>query len=83
MAQHGKGENITTLLSTKNVAQRLYAGLSTVYSLVRTGDLPAVVVRQGKRKRMLRFRIEAVEQFITSRERGGADAQEQGRPTAK
>jgi excisionase family DNA binding protein len=58
----------SALLSTKRVAQRLGAGLSTVYALTRSGELPAVIVTRGKRKRMIRFKPETVEKFITSRE---------------
>lgn len=60
------------LLSAKDVAQRLGVSPVTVLRLVDAGTLPAVEVAKRERKRILRFRPETIEKFITSREQKGA-----------
>ena len=57
------------LLSAKDVAQRLGVSPVTVLRLADAGALPAVEVVKRERKRILRFRSESVEKFITSREK--------------
>lgn len=39
------------------------------------GVLPGVILRQGIRKRIIRFREEAVEKFLTTREKRGGQAE--------
>ena len=56
------------LLTTKAVAEQLEVSPITVIRLVDSGALPAVEVARRKRKRILRFKPESVEKFITSRE---------------
>lgn len=55
------------LLSVKEVAQRLSVSSLTVIRLFDTGALKGVVLANGKH-RLLRFRPETVEDFITKRE---------------
>ncbi len=57
------------LLNAKQVAVLLNVSTPTVYRLADAGALPAVEVTKRARKRILRFRSEAVEKFIASRER--------------
>ncbi len=47
---------------------------STIYSWVQTGNFPAVVLRKGARKSVVRFRLEAIEQFIADREKEHRDS---------
>jgi excisionase family DNA binding protein len=61
-----------TLLSAKDVAQRLGVSPVTVLRLADAGSLPAVEVAKRERKRILRFRPETVEKFINSREQKAA-----------
>jgi excisionase family DNA binding protein len=59
-------EHTVKLLSVKDVAQMLGVSTPTVLRLADAGTLPAVVVTQRQRKRLIRFRLESVEKFITS-----------------
>jgi excisionase family DNA binding protein len=62
------------LLTTKEVAVRLGISTLTVIRLANSGMLPAVDVTQRMRRRLLRFRPETVETFITSCEKRVAQA---------
>ncbi len=67
-----------TLLTPKEIGARLGVSEVTIFRLYDSGALNGVVVRAGKRKRTIRFRPEAVEQFIASREKrpGRAEVRE-------
>jgi excisionase family DNA binding protein len=56
------------LLSAKDVATRLGVSALTVIRLADAGALPAVEVVKRAHRRILRFRPEAVENFVTARE---------------
>lgn len=60
------------LLTAKDVANRLGVSALTVIRLADAGALPAVEVAKRERRRILRFRTEAVEKFITTREKRAA-----------
>jgi excisionase family DNA binding protein len=60
------------LLTAKDVAGRLGVSALTVIRLADAGSLPAAEVHRGERRRILRFRSETVEKFITSREKRAA-----------
>jgi excisionase family DNA binding protein len=60
------------LLTAKDVAERLGVSALTVIRLADCGALAAVEVAKGKRRRILRFRPETVEKFITIREKRAA-----------
>ena len=53
-----------TLLSIEDVARRLGIRPSTVRSGVKRGVIPAVVLWAGRRRSLVRFEPEAIEQFI-------------------
>jgi len=57
------------LLSVKDVAQMLGVSTPTIFRLADAGALPTVVIAQRARKRILRFRPEAVEKFVLGREK--------------
>lgn len=57
------------LLTAKDVAEQLGISALTVIRLADAGALPAVEVAKRERRRILRFRPETVEKFITSREK--------------
>ena len=59
------------LRTVKEVAQELDVSPITVIRLADAGSLPAVEVHKGERRRILRFRPESVEKFITTREKRG------------
>jgi hypothetical protein len=59
------------LRTVKDVAQELDVAPITVIRLADSGALPAVEVARRTRRRILRFRPETVEKFITSREKRG------------
>ena len=60
-----------TLLTPTDIADRLKVKPVTVLRMFDAGILPGIVLRQGVRKRVIRFREEAIEKFISSRERRG------------
>lgn len=63
------------LLTAKDVAARLGISALTVIRLADAGSLPAVEVAKRERRRILRFRPETVEKFITSREKRAGRAE--------
>jgi excisionase family DNA binding protein len=63
------------LLTAKDVAERLGVSALTVIRLADAGALAAVEVHRGERRRILRFRAETVEKFITTREKRGGRAE--------
>lgn len=63
------------LLTAKDVAARLGVSALTVIRLANAGTLPAVEVARRKRRRILRWRPETVEKFISSREKRGSQAE--------
>lgn len=56
------------LLTPKEVAERLSVSSLTVIRLADAGALPVVEVTKQRHRRTRRFRPEAVEKFIASRE---------------
>jgi len=55
-----------SLYTPSEAAEKLNVKPVTVLRLFDAGALPGVILRQGARKRIIRFRPEAVEKFITS-----------------
>jgi excisionase family DNA binding protein len=62
------GVQTVKLLSPKDVSERLGVSPLTVIRLADEGSLQAVEVHKGAQRRLLRFRPETIEQFITARE---------------
>lgn len=58
-----------SLRTPKETAARLGVSEVTVLRLFDAGALTGVVICSGARKRTIRFRDEAIEKFITSREK--------------
>jgi excisionase family DNA binding protein len=56
-----------SLMSVREVAAYLGIGRSTVYRLLRDGELPSIKVRAGRR-----FRRAAIERWVAAREAEGA-----------
>lgn len=54
------------LLTAKEVAQRLNVSPLTVFRLADSGSLPMVEVAKREKRRILRFRPEDLDKFITS-----------------
>lgn len=61
-----------SLLDVKQVKERLNVSAPTIYRLADAGLLPAVEIVKRERKRILRWRPETIEKFITSREQRGS-----------
>jgi len=57
-------QNLPTLLCAHEVAQILQLRVSSIYDAVAKGRLPAVKLWQGRRRAVIRFRREDIEQFI-------------------
>ena len=53
------------LLTVKEAAGVLHIPKSTMYDLVRTGEIPSVRYGQGRRKR-IRIEVREVEEFVNS-----------------
>ncbi len=61
--------NAQPLRTAKQVGARLGVSDITILRLFDSGALEGVIIHAGKRKRLIRFREEALERFITSREK--------------
>ena len=59
---------IVKLLTPKAVSEVLGVAPITVLRLHDAGALAGVVIRQGARKRVIRFREETLQKFIAARE---------------
>ena len=57
-------EEASELLTAEEVADLLRVKASTVYDAVTRGRMPAVRLWTGRRRSLLRFRREDIEQFI-------------------
>ncbi|MSQ47307.1 MAG: DNA-binding protein [Deltaproteobacteria bacterium] len=75
--QHQKSWEVlsVTLYTPSEVAGKLKVKSVTVLRMFDAGVLPGVILRQGIRKRIIRFREEAVEKFLTTREKRGGQAE--------
>ena len=62
------------LLTVQQVAEMLSIAPSTIYAWVGSGYLPAVVMHRGSKKPVIRFRPEAIEDFIRQREQEQRDS---------
>ncbi len=56
-----------TLLTADEVSRILRIKISTVYDWVYTDVLPAIRVKKGPRRSVVRFRQADIEEFISSR----------------
>lgn len=59
------------LLTPKSLADMLDVSQATISRMCAAGDLPHIVLRSGRRKRVIRFRLEEVERWLASRTHGG------------
>lgn len=60
------------LFTTSEAAEKLRVKPVTIIRLFDAGVLPGLVLRGGARRRIIRFREEALEKFLASRERCGS-----------
>jgi excisionase family DNA binding protein len=60
------------LLSIVEIAAQLSVSRATINRMVAEGILPAITLRSGKRKRVLRFRQEVIDRWLVAQERQGA-----------
>jgi excisionase family DNA binding protein len=56
------------LHTVEQTSQILGVSKPTIYRLVAQGVLPAVIIARRARKKIIRFRQEAIEKFIRERE---------------
>ncbi len=59
------------LLTPEELAQALTVSRATVFRMCSNGDLPHVIIRAGRRKKVIRFRAEEIEGWLCSRTCGG------------
>lgn len=60
------------LLTPKQVAEMFQLSLSTLSRMAGAGQIPHVVLRTGRRKKVIRFRTEEIEAWLCTHTRGGA-----------
>ena len=65
--QHLQGGAGMRLLTSENVAELLLVSKATLSRMCRSGDIPHIVLRAGKRKRVIRFRESDMERWLMSR----------------
>jgi len=70
----------TPLLTAAVVAEWLDCSLATISRMCATGDLPHIVLRAGRRKKIVRFKPEDVEKWLVARSCTG---QRESRPKRK
>ena len=51
-------------LLPKDISERVGVSRSTVMRAIRSGDLPAIVIRAGKRKNLFRVSEDALEKWL-------------------
>jgi len=61
---------VEPLLKSKAVCEFLDLSLATLSRLCSSGDIPHIILRRGRRKRIIRFRLEELERWLCSRSRG-------------
>lgn len=61
--------NTQPLRTVKQAGERLGVSDITILRLFDAGALEGVVIHAGKRKRLIRFRDESIEKFISAREK--------------
>ena len=61
------GIPLDSLLTVAQVAEICHLRPATVYSAVSRNLLPAVILWKGRRRRVVRFRLEDLERFIRER----------------
>jgi len=74
-----------TVLTPTEAAEKLKLKPITVIRFFDAGILPGIVLRQGLRKRVIRFREDAIDKFLTTREKQGnrVEGQSDGRASSK
>ena len=55
------------LLKQEEIADMLDVSQATISRMCSSGDLPHIVLRAGKRKRVIRFRLEEIEKWLAQR----------------
>lgn len=59
------------LLTQKQVAELFQVSQATVSRMAGAGELPCVILKQGRRKKLMRFRESDLEQWIARRTHAG------------
>ncbi len=59
-----------TLLTAQQVSRRLNIRVATVYAAADDGRIPCIRLWEGRRRALIRFRVEDVEQLIQTRSTG-------------
>lgn len=59
------------LLTQKQVAELFQVSQATVSRMAGAGELPCVILKQGRRKKLMRFRESDLEQWIARHVHGG------------
>ncbi len=64
---HQRGDMASILLKPGDVAERLSLKPCTVLRMIQCGELPAICVRQGRRKKTFRIYEQALEKWLKSK----------------
>ena len=65
-------DEVVKLLKSEAVTKRLDVSPATLSRMVGAGQIPHIVLRTGRRKKIIRFRAEDVERWLSARTHGGA-----------
>ena len=63
------------LLRQREIAEMLDVSQATISRMASAGDIPHIILRTGRRKKVVRFRFEDIERWIQSRAHGGPEGQ--------
>jgi len=71
------------LLTQKELAEILQLSRATISRMCAAGDLPHYVLRSGRRKRVIRFRLEEIEKWLAQRTHTGPGGERPKRNSAR
>jgi excisionase family DNA binding protein len=63
------------LLTIEQTAEHLQISRQTATRMIADGQLPAILLRSGRRKKVWRVRPEALERWLTEKEKSSTDKQ--------
>jgi excisionase family DNA binding protein len=59
------------LLKQEEIAEMLDVSQATISRMCASNQIPHIILKSGRRKRVIRFRLEEVERWLQSRTHGG------------
>jgi excisionase family DNA binding protein len=65
-----RGRTCVKLLTPKQVAEMFQLSLATLSRMAGAGQIPHIILKTGRRKKVIRFRTEEVERWLSARTHG-------------